>query len=113
NEQCADFPPRAQGAPPVHRFLEPRFAEARTELGAQSCVSCHREHKGKRVTVAPTSCSTCHQDIDLKPEPLDVSHRELAASKQWSTCLGCHDYHGNHKRVVQTRLEDAIPVAEI
>src|SRR5262245_39592591 len=98
NEQCADCHAREQDAHPVHRFLEPRFAEARAELGAQSCVSCHREHKGGRVTMTPTSCSTCHQDIDLKRDPLDVSHRELAAAKQWSTCLGCHDYHGNHKR---------------
>jgi hypothetical protein len=29
----------------VHRFLEPRFFEARAELGAESCVSCYRGHK--------------------------------------------------------------------
>ena len=23
------------------------------------------------------------------------------------TCLGCHDYHGNHKRPTQTKLGDA------
>jgi hypothetical protein len=113
NEQCVNCHAREQDAHPVHRFLEPRFAEARTELGAQWCVNCHREHKGTRVTMTPTSCSACHRDIGLKREPLDVSHRELAAREQWSTCLGCHDYHGNHKRVVQTRLEDAIPIAEI
>jgi hypothetical protein len=107
NEQCMDCHVREQDAHPAHRFLEPRFKEARHLLGAESCASCHREHKGVRVTMAPTSCSTCHQDLALKHDPLDVSHRELIAKAQWSTCLGCHDYHGNHKRLTQHKLEDA------
>jgi hypothetical protein len=113
NEQCAGCHARAQDAHPVHRFLEPRFTEARAELGAQSCVSCHREHAGVRVTMAPTACATCHQDLDLRREPLDVSHRELAARKRWATCLGCHDFHGNHRRVPQTRLEATYPESVI
>ena len=63
--------------------------------------------------MAPTACSTCHQDIALKNEPLDVSHRELAAKQQWATCLGCHDFHGNHKRVAQTKLDAAYSVKAI
>ena len=54
-----------------------------------------------------TSCETCHQDLALKNDPLDVSHRDLIAKGQWTTCLGCHDYHGNHKRVPQHKLADA------
>ena len=27
------------------------------------------------------------------------SHAVLAANKQWDTCLQCHDFHGNHRRV--------------
>jgi hypothetical protein len=107
NDQCIGCHARSQDSHPVHRFLEPRFSEARTELGAHSCVSCHREHKGGRVTMAPQSCSTCHQNLELKRDPLDVTHRELIARKQWTSCLGCHDFHGNHKRAVQTRLDDA------
>ncbi|MBR0757616.1 cytochrome c3 family protein [Bradyrhizobium jicamae] len=107
NDACTDCHARGQDAHPTHRFLEPRFKEARDQLGAESCASCHREHKGVRVTMAPTSCATCHQDLALKNDPLDVSHRELIAKAQWTTCLGCHDYHGNHKRQTQQKLEDA------
>jgi len=107
NEVCTDCHSREQDTHPTHRFLEPRFAEARDLLGADSCVECHREHKGVRVTMEQTSCATCHQDLALKNDPLDVSHRDLIAKGQWTTCLGCHDYHGNHKRLTQTKLEDA------
>jgi hypothetical protein len=113
NAQCADCHAREQDAHPVHRFLEPRFAEARATLGAENCVSCHREHSGVRVTMPATACATCHQDLDLKREPLDVPHRELVARKDWDTCLGCHDFHGNHKRTAQTRLDQAYPASTI
>lgn len=107
NETCVNCHARDQDAHPAHRFLEPRFKEAREQLGAESCANCHREHKGVRVTMAPTSCATCHQDLAMKSDPLDVPHRELIAKGQWNTCLGCHDYHGNHKRLTQTKLQDA------
>jgi Cytochrome c3 len=113
NEPCAGCHAREQDSHPVHRFLEPRFAEARAALGAESCVSCHREHTGVRVTMPATACATCHGDLDLKREPLDVSHRELVARKDWQTCLGCHDFHGNHKRTTPTRLNAAFPAAAI
>jgi formate-dependent nitrite reductase cytochrome c552 subunit len=113
NEQCATCHAREQDSHPVHRFLEPRFAEARTKLGVDACVSCHREHTGVRVTMPATACATCHQDLDLKREPLDVPHRQLVARQEWQTCLGCHDFHGNHKRVTQTRVDDAFPPSAI
>ena len=92
----------------MHRFLEPRFASARAALGAQLCVSCHREHKGVRVTMIPTACSNCHQDLDIKNEPIvDVSHRELVKRHAWSSCLGCHDFHGNHRRAAQKQFKEA------
>jgi hypothetical protein len=113
NEQCTGCHARDQDSHPVHRFLEPRFFEARAELGAESCVSCHREHKGVRVTMPATACATCHQNLELKRDPLDVSHRELVARKEWTSCLGCHDFHGNHKRVTPTRLDAAYPPSAI
>jgi Cytochrome c3 len=113
NAQCTGCHAREQDAHPVHRFLEPRFAQARAELGAHSCVSCHREHKGGRVTMAPTACSACHQDLKLKRDPLDVPHRTLIAGNNWTSCLGCHDFHGNHKRTAQTHLDAAYPTAAI
>jgi formate-dependent nitrite reductase cytochrome c552 subunit len=113
NAQCADCHAREQDSHPVHRFLEPRFAEARAALGADSCVSCHREHTGVRVTMPATACATCHQELALKRDPLDVSHHELVARKDWQTCLGCHDFHGNHKRVTQTRVDAAFSTSAI
>src|SRR5262245_32315196 len=113
NEQCIACHERDQDSHPVHRFLEPRFAEARATLGVQSCTSCHREHQGVRVTMVPTACATCHQELDLKREPLDVPHRELVARKAWTSCLGCHDFHGNHRRTIPTRVDDAVSVSAI
>lgn len=113
NEQCATCHAREQDSHPVHRFLEPRFAEARAKLGAESCASCHREHTGVRVTMPATACASCHQDLDLKREPLDIPHRQLVARQEWQTCLGCHDFHGNHKRVTQTRVDDAYPPSTV
>lgn len=49
----------------------------------------------------------------MKTDPLDVPHRELVAKGQWNTCLGCHDYHGNHKRLTQTKLQDAYAIKAI
>ena len=113
NGQCMGCHERAEDAHPVHRFLEPRFVEARATLGASECSSCHTEHTGRRVTAPPAMCSTCHGDIELKQDPIDISHRMLAAGGQWSTCLGCHDYHGNHLRDPQKRLDDAISIGAI
>ena len=28
--------------------------------------------------------------------------------KRWKTCLGCHDFHGNHRMTVETKLENII-----
>lgn len=92
---------------PVHRFMEPRFARARREVGAQACQGCHREHRGARVTAGGRFCVACHDDLTLKNDPSDVPHAALVAEARWDTCLGCHDFHGNHARQVQTRLDDA------
>lgn len=113
NEQCDACHARPKDAHPVHRFLEPRFKKARDELGAQNCVSCHREHTGVRSTLPETACSHCHQELKLKKEPLDVPHHVLIEQKNWASCLGCHDYHSNHKRKVQTALKEAYSPAVI
>jgi hypothetical protein len=51
--------------------------------------------------------------MKIEHDPVDVSHRELVATQQWNTCLGCHDYHGNHaakapRKVVHSHSLDAI-----
>ncbi|MEY4939783.1 MAG: hypothetical protein RIQ93_1518 [Verrucomicrobiota bacterium] len=108
NPQCTKCHLRDSDSHPVHRFLEPRFADARADLGAQNCVSCHREHQGVRVTAPQTSCKSCHQELDVKNEPIlnGPSHQQLVAQQAWTTCLGCHDFHGNHKRAAQKQFND-------
>ncbi len=113
NSQCESCHARLQDSHPVHRFLEPRFKEARATLGAHQCVSCHREHTGVRSNLPETSCSACHKDLKLKNEPLDVAHDTLIANNDWASCLGCHDFHNNHRRTVQKRLKQAYPPALI
>jgi hypothetical protein len=98
----------------VFRFLEPRFANARAALHPERCTSCHQEHAGTRVTVADAGyCRHCHADLAVEADPLDVSHRQLVQDQRWDTCLGCHDFHGNHGLKSPVRLDAAIPPAAI
>ncbi|PKM37694.1 MAG: hypothetical protein CVV06_04420 [Gammaproteobacteria bacterium HGW-Gammaproteobacteria-10] len=96
NEQCLRCHERPNDRHPVYRFLEPRFAKAREKISPQSCVSCHNEHRGRRVTFGRIDyCRYCHEKTELRKAPLDISHADLITLKQWDTCLGCHDFHGN------------------
>jgi hypothetical protein len=114
NTQCQSCHERPDDRHPVFRFLEPRFAKARAAIHPEQCTSCHREHDGVRVTVADgTYCRNCHADLDVKNDPLDMSHRALVAAQRWDSCLGCHDYHGNHGFAPPRRLADAIAPAAI
>ena len=91
---------------PIHRFNEPRFREAVSRIDARSCLTCHREHQGSRVTTAPEFCVACHDGLRLKNDPLDVPHHELVARDAWNGCLGCHDFHGNHPRKTQVTVAE-------
>lgn len=114
NAECERCHDRPDDRHPVFRFLEPRFAEARAALHPEQCASCHREHAGVRVTLADgTYCRHCHDDVEVERDPLDVPHRELARAGRWDTCLGCHDYHGNHALESPAHLDAAIPRAAI
>jgi len=93
---------------PVFRFNEPRFAEARKKLAPQLCFGCHSEHTGERVSVQAGYCVQCHDGLEMRSDPLDVSHEKLIAAKRWSTCLGCHDFHGNHVMKTPIRVDQAI-----
>ena len=78
NKECIACHDRPKDNHPAHRFLEPRFAEARANISAHKCVSCHQEHQGARVTIETTFCSNCHQKLKLKKDPLPVfSHEKL------------------------------------
>lgn len=108
NHACVACHERTDDRHPAARFLEPRFAEQRATLAPQTCVSCHAEHHGARMTQGDAGfCRNCHQDLSLAHDPLDVSHASLVANEQWDTCLRCHDFHGNHDYAVPVRLSDA------
>jgi hypothetical protein len=114
NDQCLACHERPNDRHPVFRFNEPRFQEARSAIHPESCISCHREHRGERTTIASLDyCQHCHEDTLLKNDPVDISHEELIADERWNTCLGCHDFHGNHLMEVPDKLSEAIPPGEL
>ena len=97
NEQCLDCHIRPKDRHPVYRFLEPRYSKVKNEIAPHQCITCHREHSGRRLSVDLAFCSHCHGELKLKKDPLDIAHAELVDKKRWKTCLSCHDYHGNYK----------------
>lgn len=104
---CIQCHANADDRHPTHRFLEPRFEQARAETGAQLCASCHREHAGTRTTMPTASyCASCHQDLVVKNDRASPTHAALIAGKRWETCMQCHDYHGNHRWTPPRRIED-------
>lgn len=114
NEQCLGCHRRPDDLHPVFLFFEPRFKDARAELQPQECVSCHREHSGVRVTVSDSGfCRTCHEKLVLQDDPISTSHEQLIKQEQWQTCLGCHDFHGNHKMTTLKQLDKALAPQQI
>ena len=109
--QCHD---RANDRHPTYRFSEPRFKDAIKNIDATTCITCHTEHKEERVSVKSINyCMNCHQTLEVENDPIDISHKDLIAKKQWFTCIQCHDFHGNHKYNVPTKLADTIPMKTI
>lgn len=113
SDQCIDCHERANDRHPIYRFNEPRFVEVLQTLDAASCLGCHSEHQAEVAFVEPQFCRNCHEDLRVKNDPIDVPHHDLISQKQWESCLGCHDFHGNHKRDTQLVLKDVIPIQEI
>lgn len=114
NEACLACHERPNDRHPVYRFLEPRFAKVRESLRPHRCTSCHAEHNGKRVTLAEVGyCVNCHKETKLRKDPVDVPHERLIALKLWETCLGCHDFHGNHIMKTAKSVENVIPPERI
>lgn len=114
NDNCLGCHERPNDRHPVYRFLEPRFLKAREKLQPHLCISCHLEHQGRRVTLKETTyCATCHEETRLKKDPINVSHEQLIKADRWETCLGCHDFHGNHRMDTKTIVEEAWDPTEI
>jgi len=113
NSDCLACHDRPEDRHPVYRFLEPRYAKVRKNIQAQFCITCHSEHTGKRVTQESGFCVNCHEELSLRKDPLDIPHVKLVKEKRWSSCLGCHDFHGNHIFKEKQRLSEAHTESEI
>ncbi|MGZ8189614.1 MAG: cytochrome c3 family protein [Methylococcaceae bacterium] len=114
NENCLHCHERPNDRHPVYRFLEPRFSKAREALHPERCISCHTEHKGQRVKLPEIGyCVNCHRKTRLRKDPLDVPHVRLITLKRWESCLGCHDFHGNHIMKTAKTVEQIISPEKI
>ncbi len=114
NATCADCHDNPDDRHAPHRFLEPRFEQARRELAPQTCVSCHREHTGARVSQTNAGfCAACHGDMQVQDDPTHPTHAALVRAQRWDTCLACHDFHGNHPHAPPHQLKDAITPAAV
>lgn len=113
-KNCYECHDRPNDRHPTHRFKEPRFKDAVKQIDATTCITCHSEHHGARVTLARVNyCINCHQDLTVENDPLDVSHKTIIQRKAWYTCIQCHDFHGNHKYNVPEKMSDTIPMQTI
>lgn len=108
NADCLACHRRANDNHPVFRFFEPRYKDAREKLAPHRCISCHLEHQGQRVTSTQNFCQQCHGRLEIRNDPIDIPHKQLVADERWESCLGCHDYHGNHQRKAQTQMDQRI-----
>lgn len=113
NSDCLACHERPFDRHPVSRFTEPRFSQARAVAGVQRCDGCHREHSGVRATSEVNVCRHCHADLKLRVDPLDISHEELVREQRFSTCLGCHDFHGNHVMSPAKRVSEVTPIPQL
>lgn len=114
NAACQSCHDRPDDHHPVFRFNEARFSEARKTMDATQCSSCHAEHTATLASVPQESmCLSCHQNLKIKNDPLEIPHERLIANPLVISCLQCHDYHGNHELKLATSIKDTIPVQAI
>ena len=113
NEDCMSCHKRSYDRHPTYRFLEPRFAEARSAIAPDKCRSCHFEHTGDRVGVELDFCQNCHQETNFNNDPIDPSHADIVENGQWSSCIQCHDFHGNHEYKVPARYSDRFSLSRV
>lgn len=113
-KKCLACHERDNDRHPTHRFLEPKHQKAIKKIDATNCNTCHTEHNGIRTTLANGNyCMNCHSKTKVKNDPVDIPHAELFKKGMWSTCLQCHDFHGNHQAPAASLMKDTIPMATI
>ncbi len=114
NEKCLACHDRPNDRHPQYRFSEPKFKDAIAVIDATQCETCHQEHNGVRVALPDANyCINCHSDLKVHKDPLDIPHETLISQGQWSTCLQCHDFHGNHVYLTPEKMKDTIPLSKI
>ncbi len=114
SKKCQACHDRPNDRHPIHRFEEAKFAEVREKIHPENCESCHLEHNDVRLVITNTGyCENCHQETELSEDPLDVPHSELIENAMWTTCLQCHDFHGNHVMKTAVMMKDTIPMTRI
>lgn len=113
SDQCLACHQRPNERHPIYRFREPRFIEALQEVPADTCLGCHSEHQAARVAADTRFCATCHGDLKLANDPVNIPHKTLIANEKWGTCLGCHDFHGNHAYEPPTHVQSLISEMEV
>jgi formate-dependent nitrite reductase cytochrome c552 subunit len=79
---------------PASKFDDPRNADRLEKLDAQSCATCHVEHRpgitlAMGVTKPADVCFQCHSGKDEMPP----DHRDFKFDG--CTAAGCHNYHDN------------------
>lgn len=111
---CTECHANPDDAHPAQRFLEPKYDDTRVTLAVHECITCHREHSNRRVTIKDVNyCVLCHKEMVVKNDPAIPSHESLVNKNQWHTCMQCHDFHGNHKFKTPFKLEDAHQITKI
>jgi len=102
NKQCVACHDRENDLHPTYRFNEPKFIKVREKIHPEYCISCHQEHSGQRIShFSPTDCKLCHEEMRIEDDSITVPHHELIEREDWETCLGCHDFHGNHDMKIE------------
>lgn len=113
NGECFKCHERPNERHPVYRFREPKYQQVRQNIRVDQCITCHLEHKSKRMSVALDFCIHCHDELALKQDPVEISHQQLIKDKNWESCISCHDYHGNHEMKAPVKLNKAVSVQDI
>jgi len=113
NKVCLECHEREDDRHPTHVFMQPKYAEAREEIGAHLCFSCHAEHSGRHVVNTGQFCFACHENLTEEGHEIEPDHAVLVQEERWDTCLQCHDFHGNHERRVPRTFEEALTVETV
>ena len=52
------------------------------------------------------------QQVD-NPAQREAFRQSLIDAGEWDSCMGCHDFHGNHLMTTREKLSEVIPPGQI